>query len=142
MPPEILSDVASLLDEGSRRITGIARFCTGSADCCRFRLTGETPYVTIGEAWLVRQAWKASGRTKVPDTADGSCPFLATSGKCLVYSNRPLACRTHFCEAAGGTAPRKMIIDIIRQLEEIDSRAGGCGAIRLPDAVKRLSKNH
>lgn len=142
MSPAILCDVASLLEEGSRRVSVIARFCSGSADCCRFRLTGETPHVTLGEAWLVWQAWKAAGRTKVPDTPDGSCPFLSSAGKCLVYLSRPLACRTHFCEVAGGAVHRKTIVDLIQQLEDIDIRSGGCGAVRLPDAVRRLSKSH
>ncbi|MFR4417610.1 MAG: hypothetical protein ACLT8E_09710 [Akkermansia sp.] len=38
--------------------------CTGVADCCRFRLTGETPHVTLGEADGLK-VWRAAGRTRV-----------------------------------------------------------------------------
>lgn len=47
----MLMEVRRLLDEGAFRASRAQRFCTGAADCCRFRLTGETPHVTLGEAW-------------------------------------------------------------------------------------------
>lgn len=47
---EMLMEVRRLLDEGALRASRAQRSCTGVADCCRFRLTGETPHVTLGEA--------------------------------------------------------------------------------------------
>ena len=49
---EMLMEVRRLLDEGALRASRAQRSCTGVADCCRFRLTGETPHVTLGEAWM------------------------------------------------------------------------------------------
>ncbi len=139
---DVLAEVQQLLNEGARRAAKAQRFCSGLADCCRFRQTGETPHVTLGEAWLVCKAWKATGRTKISLPDDGSCPFLNHHGLCLIYEARPLACRTHFCVQAGGALPRKEVIDLIHQLEDIDVKLGGDGAARLPDAVSRLMKYH
>ena len=138
---ETLAEVRLLLDEGSGRASGAARFCTGTADCCRFRLTGETPHVTLGEAWVAWKAWRAAGRTRVDLPTDGSCPFLNAQGRCMIYEGRPLACRTHFCISAGGALRRREVIDLIRALEDIDVKLGGDGAVRLPVAVERLSRN-
>ena len=117
----MLMEVRRLLDEGAFRASRAQRFCTGAADCCRFRLTGETPHVTLGEAWVAWKAWRASGRTRLELPPDGSCPFLSGQGKCMIYEGRPLACRTHFCVPAGGALPRREVIDLIHALEDIDA---------------------
>ena len=112
----------------------IERNCTGLSDCCRFRMTGRTPFLTKGEALVAALAWRAAGRTSVPETADGACPFLKGS-RCQIYEGRPFGCRTHFCEAAGGPAARKDVRDLIQRLEAIDARLGGNGGVNLPSAV-------
>ncbi len=114
----------------------IERQCTGRAECCRFRLTGRTPFLTRGEALLAMQASRAAGRKKLPPPADGSCPMLGGDGRCTIYQSRPFACRTHFCEAAGGPWGRKEVRDLIHQLEAIDQRFGGSGGMGLPAAMK------
>ncbi len=57
------------------------------------------------------------------------------SGRCLIYTNRPFGCRTHFCAAAGGAMARREVIDLIRRLEAIDAQLGGDGPHKLPAAV-------
>jgi len=113
------------------------RNCTGLADCCRFRLTGKTPYLTGGEALVAGAAWRAAGRTEVKPSPDGSCPFLGSDGRCRIYAGRPFGCRTHFCEAAGGPLARGEVRDLIQRLEEIDHLLGGNGAINLPAAMQQ-----
>ena len=130
----MLMEVRRLLDEGAFRAQ---RFCTGAADCCRFRLTGETPHVTRRAAWVTG---RACGRTRLELPPDGRCAFLSGQGKCMIYEGRPLACRTHFCVPAGGALPRREVIDLIHALEDIDAALGGDGASRLPEAVERLSR--
>lgn len=137
---DLLAEIRRLLDEGAERVSLAQRSCAGTADCCRFRLTGETPHVTLGEAWVAWKAWRAAGRTRVELPADGSCPFLSGQGGCMIYEGRPLACRTHFCISAGGALPRREVIDLIHALEDIDVMLGGDGAARLPEAVERLSR--
>lgn len=113
------------------------RNCLRLTNCCRFKLTGLIPYLTRGEALLAAIAWRASGRKTLPaETADGACPMLdRKSGRCLIYEARPFACRTHYCQAAGGPLERSAVIDLIRRLETIDSQLGGTGARKLAGAV-------
>lgn len=132
---EAIREVRAIYQEWAAR--PIDRNCTGIADCCRFRLVGHTPYLTRGEALVAAKAWRAAGRKDVVVPADGSCPFLhPNSGKCRIYDGRPFGCRTHFCAAAGGSANRNEVRDLIQRLEDIDRRLGGNGAMNLPVAVK------
>jgi uncharacterized protein len=115
----------------------IERNCTRLQECCRFRLTGRTPYLTRGEALVAAKAFRATGRKQLPDRADGACPLLdETTGNCLIYNDRPFGCRTHFCAAAGGPYARREVADLIQRLEAIDTRLGGDGASALPHALR------
>ncbi|MDQ3200070.1 MAG: YkgJ family cysteine cluster protein [Verrucomicrobiota bacterium] len=114
----------------------IERQCLRRTECCQFKLTGLTPYLTKGEAVLAAKAWRATGRKALPDCAGGACPMLEpASGKCLIYADRPFGCRTHFCAPAGGPMARRGVLDLIRRLETIDAQLGGDGPRKLPGAV-------
>lgn len=114
----------------------IERSCTRLNECCRFRLTGRTPYLTRGEALVAATAVRASGRKELPASVDGACPLLdQKGGKCMVYHDRPFGCRTHFCAAAGGPYARREVADLIQRLERIDAGLGGDGASALPHAI-------
>jgi Fe-S-cluster containining protein len=113
------------------------RDCRFRTECCHFRLTGLTPHVTLGEALFAARGVRASGRTRMPDAPDGTCPFLgAKAGRCMIYAHRPFGCRTHFCKAAGGPVARKEILDLIRRLETIDARLGGDGPREFLPAIR------
>jgi len=115
----------------------IERNCVRLKECCHFKLTGRTPYLTKGEAMVAAKAFRATGRKLLPDVTDGACPLLDTrAGDCLIYRDRPFGCRTHFCAAAGGPYARREVADLIHRLEEIDSKLGGSGASALPFAVQ------
>ena len=114
----------------------IQRNCLRKKECCHFRLTGRTPYLTKGEAVVAANALRATGRKSLPENADGSCPMLQhESGNCLIYEDRPFGCRTHFCAAAGGPIARREIIDLIRRLEHVDFALNGNGPRTLQNAV-------
>jgi uncharacterized protein len=117
----------------------IERQCTRRTECCHFKLTGRTPYLTMGEALLAARALRATGRTRLPQSADGAggaCPLLQReTGKCLVYEARPFGCRTHFCAVAGGPYARGEVLDLIRRLENVDASLGGDGSHALPEAL-------
>lgn len=130
----LLAEVAAIYQELARR--PIHGNCIGRSTCCRFQLTGKTPYLTRGEAMLAARAWRASGRKELPPTGDGACPFLK-QGLCQIYDSRPFGCRTHFCDAAGGPTPRPLVRDLIHRLEEIDLVLGGDGASHFRTAVSR-----
>src|SRR5262245_43975795 len=91
------------------------RFCERRTECCQFKLTGQTPKLTKGEALVAAKALRATGRTKLPQRTDGVCPLLDPLGKCLIYDSRPFGCRTHFCAAAGGPYARRDVLDLIRR---------------------------
>jgi len=120
----------------------VRRDCTGVADCCRFRLTGRTPYLTLGESLVAAAAWRAAGRTGIKPTTDGSCPLLGTDGRCLIYDGRPFGCRTHYCAAAGGPLARAEVREFIQRLEAIDHQLGGQGAVNLPTALQYALDGH
>jgi Fe-S-cluster containining protein len=114
------------------------RNCLRKTECCHFKLTGRTPYLTKGEAVVAAKALRATGRKSLPlpATADGSCPmFQQETGNCLIYEDRPFGCRTHFCAAAGGPLARREVLDLIRRLEDVDLALKGSGPRPLQNAV-------
>jgi Fe-S-cluster containining protein len=113
----------------------ISRNCTGISECCRFKLTGRTPFITKGEALVAWQGIRASGRKQLPESIGGACPLLKADGKCMIYQHRPFGCRTHFCKAAGGPYAREEVRDLIQRLEAIDKSLGGDGGVNLPGAL-------
>jgi uncharacterized protein len=122
----LLREVETVYEELTNR--PIERSCVARTTCCRFKLTGEIPYVTRGEALLAARAWRATGRKSLeePSDSDGRCPFLDPNNqRCRIYWARPFACRTHFCAAAGGPYRRSEVLDLIRRLEDVDCRLGG-----------------
>jgi hypothetical protein len=131
---EALAEVRAIYADLAKR--PVERACTLRTECCHFKLTGLTPYLTRGEALLAAKAFRATGRRELPEKADGSCPLLhPETGRCLIYADRPFGCRTHFCPAAGGPYARRDVIDLIRRLEAVDAALGGGGPRALPAAV-------
>ena len=60
---------------------------------------------------------------------DRSCALLTAEGRCSIYADRPLGCRTYFCEDAfaGEKVKRREIQSIVARLKEIAAkhRPGG-----------------
>src|SRR5258708_18830293 len=114
----------------------IQRNCLRRTECCHFKLTGRTPYLTKGEAIVAAKAFRITGRKSLTETADGSCPMLQhETGNCLIYEDRPFGCRTHFCAAAGGPIARREVLDLIPRLEDVDLARNGNGPRTLQSAV-------
>ena len=114
----------------------VERNCTLCTECCQFKLTGRTPFLTRGEAIVAARGWRSAGRKTLPVRADGACPMLdPATARCLIYESRPFGCRTHFCRAAGGPYERREVIDLIRRLETVDAALGGCGPRAIGSAV-------
>jgi Fe-S-cluster containining protein len=86
---------------------------------------------------VAAKGWRATGRKEVPQPVEGACPILhKATGRCLIYADRPFGCRTHFCDAAGGPYPRKIVVDLIRRLEEVDRRLSGDGPRKIQAALQ------
>ena len=115
----------------------VERNCIRRTECCQFRLTGQTPWLTDAEALVATKAFRATGRTRLPEPTDGSCPMLEPkTGRCLIYADRPFACRTHFCVAAGGPYSRREVLDLIRRLETISAPMPGDGPRPIASALR------
>jgi|KBSMisStandDraft_5_1062788.scaffolds.fasta_scaffold11565_2 hypothetical protein len=132
--PAAITEVCQIYAELAAR--PVERHCLRRTECCQFKLTGQTPYLTKGEALVAARALRTTGRKQLPVAINGACPMLeAASGHCLIYADRPFGCRTHFCAAAGGAMARRDVVDLIHRLERIDSQLGGDGPRKLPGAV-------
>jgi Fe-S-cluster containining protein len=132
---EAVARVSAVYEELDKR--PVERDCVRRTECCRFRLTGKTPYLTAGEALVLAEALRAAGKGRMMEPADGSCPVLnPKTGGCEAYAARPFSCRTHFCAAAGGPYSRREVVDLIRKLEDVDTALLGNGAQTLPTALK------
>ena len=131
---DALKEIRAVYGDLSGR--ALVRSCKASTACCQFHLTGLTPQLTKGEAYVAAKGFRATGRKELPESVDGTCPLLKReTARCLIYADRPFGCRTHFCPAAGGPYPRKEVLDLIRRLEEVDRRLGGEGPRKIQAAV-------
>jgi len=131
-----LAEVRQIYRELAQR--PIARNCTRLQECCHFKLTGRTPFLTKGEALVAAHALRATGRKRLPEPNSGACPLLeSATGNCLIYADRPFGCRTHFCGAAGGPYARPEVVDLIHRLETVDAALDGNGASALPHALRQ-----
>jgi Fe-S-cluster containining protein len=120
----------------------LQRNCTLRTECCQFHLTGKIPQLTRGEALIAAKSLRSTGRKNLAVPHDGSCPLLdPKSSRCLIYKSRPFGCRTHFCAAAGGSYPRNQVLDLIRRLEEIDTRLDGDGPHPIDRAITHALAN-
>ncbi len=128
----LLRDVEEIYKVLSAR--PLERDCAGIAECCHFKLTGRTPFLTRGEALVAASAVRSRGRKKLPPSPSGACPLLENN-RCTIYERRPFGCRTHFCKAAGGPYARGEVRDLVQQLEDIDRELGGSGGVNLPAAI-------
>jgi uncharacterized protein len=133
-PRDLVAEVRAVYRDLDRQ--PVDRACQRRTGCCRFLLTGRTPFLTAGEALVAAQAVRATGRTRLPEPEDGACPLLhPDTGACLIYADRPFGCRTHFCDQAGGPYARRDVLHLIRRLEKVDAELGGDGSRPLPKAV-------
>ncbi|MDP3151289.1 MAG: YkgJ family cysteine cluster protein [Archangium sp.] len=91
--------------------------CPGTSECCQLATTKRPPWLWPSE-WKVLEARLARDRRALPAArADGGCPFLDAGGKrCTVYEDRPLGCRTFFCQRIIG--PNKLPADETNALME------------------------
>jgi Fe-S-cluster containining protein len=111
--------------------------CPQSTECCRFGITGREPQVTSIELALLSRAVgrlggmravRAGKRRALPIGDDAAkertCPLLVTPGRCAVYADRPLGCRTFFCQRAEQPYPpsREELRDVVKTLQALAAR--------------------
>lgn len=123
--------------------------CPSSTECCRFGVTGRQPYVTSIELAAVRRAIAKRGaplspaKRALPITEDEAreriCPLLDRGKRCAIYADRPLGCRTFYCDRAtqGPAGTRAELQEIVRKLRDLAARhaLGGEQARPLTNAL-------
>jgi uncharacterized protein len=107
--PEVAAKVDAFFQRVEQRHGSDLQCHTGCSDCCHTRLT-----VTRVEAQAIVEEiaqWPAdrraalvanvraspnwSGRNSRPDAGTNRCSALDANGRCLIYSVRPIVCRSH-----------------------------------------------
>jgi Fe-S-cluster containining protein len=128
----LLHELAALYREVDALYAGWS--CPGTTECCRFGITGRQPYVTSIELAAIRRAIARRGaplapaKRALPITRDEEeeriCPMLDRSSRCSIYADRPLGCRTFFCERAtrGEHGTRAELQEIVRKLQDLAAR--------------------
>lgn len=105
--------------------------CPGTTECCRFHITGREPYVTTVEVAVLRHAIAARGGSLSPKrralpmaSNEGTCPLLTTERKCAAYADRPLGCRTFWCDRASADSPVRQpaLNELVRKIRELAER--------------------
>ena len=120
--------------------------CPASTECCRFGVTGREPYVTALELHAIERALARRGgplsakRRALPLHEHGdaqrerTCPLLDRGNRCAVYADRPLGCRTFFCERAtrGDRDPRRALREVVARLRQLEEQAQPFGSEARP----------
>jgi hypothetical protein len=108
--------------------------CPASSECCHFGVTGREPYVTSIEILAIERAIARRGgalapkRRALPIAGDAEreriCRMLDRDGRCSIYADRPLGCRTFYCEraSAGVEPPRDALRGLVQRLRELAVR--------------------
>lgn len=108
--------------------------CPASSECCHFGVTGREPYVTLIEILAIERAVARRGgslapkRRALPIAGDAQreriCRLLDRDGRCSIYADRPLGCRTFYCEraSAGAEPARDALRDLVQRLRELAVR--------------------
>lgn len=118
--------------------------CPTSTECCRFGIHGRQPYVTSIEASAIRHALARRGglpaehKRALPillsEEQERVCPLLNKQQRCSVYAQRPLGCRTFYCnKATRGSGPDSDgLHELTRELQELAARHRMGGAEARP----------
>jgi Fe-S-cluster containining protein len=129
---ELLDDLRRIYERADRLYADWS--CPNSTECCRFGITGRQPYVTSIELSLLRHSLAGGGGELTPrhralpisrDAAEERvCPLLDRSGRCSVYAERPLGCRSYYCERAQrGVGPSgDELRELVRELQELAAK--------------------
>jgi Fe-S-cluster containining protein len=128
----LLAELAALYREVDTLYAGWS--CPGTTECCRFGVTGRQPYVTSIELAAVKRAIARRGaplsprKRALPITSDEEreriCPMLDRNARCSIYADRPLGCRTFYCDRAtrGPRATRDELQAVVRKLQDLAAR--------------------
>jgi len=139
---QVLAELSALYAEVDAMYVGWS--CPSSSECCRFGITGKQPFVTSIEMTALEGAVARRGglpskkKRALPLTDNPEkervCPLLSREGKCSVYADRPLGCRTFYCNRAqrGDGPGRDQLRQIVQRLTDLAARHRFGGEVSRP----------
>jgi Fe-S-cluster containining protein len=110
-----LRAVYAVLDE---ELAALGVACKQCARCCNFVRNDYRLYASFLERALVRAR---HGQPRL--TPDGDCGFLRGS-RCSIHPDRPLSCRTYFCDPAHKTREQELYHRMQRRIRAIADAHG------------------
>lgn len=106
--------------------------CDGSAECCKFGVTGREPYPTAVEVAFLQAQLRKSPPPKQRSTralpiagkSERRCTLLGSDDRCQAYEARPFGCRTFFCDRiiGPGRFPRREVAELGRKVASISEK--------------------
>jgi Fe-S-cluster containining protein len=110
--------------------------CPSTTECCSFGRAGRQPFVTSIEFLAMRQALARRGglpsqrRRRLPQLSDADahnerrCPLLTREQRCSIYADRPLGCRSFYCERArrGERPDTQQLSEIVQAVQDLAAR--------------------
>jgi Fe-S-cluster containining protein len=98
-----LASLRDLYDGADRAIASTGAICAGGGACCRFDLMDHRLYLTAGELALLVHRHPADAI----ESDLGRCPYQL-GPRCTARRDRPLGCRTFFCDRTRESATRQI----------------------------------
>lgn len=105
--------------------------CPASGECCQLAVTRRQPWLWRAEWLAIQRRLQRDGRDVPSAREDGACPLLDASGlRCTIYADRPLGCRTFFCDRIRGPArqPVEAMDALQRRMLQLSEELDGDGA--------------
>jgi len=117
-PGVCFDDLLELYADLNREIAALALVCSQCGRCCNFVRNDYRLYASLPERALV------AARHGTPRlTPDGDCGFLR-DGSCSIHPDRPLGCRTFFCDPAHKSREQDLYHEYQRRLRGMVERYG------------------
>jgi len=90
---EFLQQLKKIYAEVDKFISESNPKCLGGGVCCKFDLMGHRLYLSVGELAVLTEKQPANKERYL----EKRCPYQL-GPRCIARENRPLGCRTFFCD--------------------------------------------
>lgn len=110
--PAVRAAHAAIVDAVEESLRVARPICLSSGRCCHFERFGHRLMVTGLETAIVLASLDAKERPTAgmveAARAGGTCPFLR-AGRCGIHGERPIPCRTFFCDGTKEAETRAVL---------------------------------
>lgn len=114
--------VRRLYDEVEEEIRPHQSLCILRGKCCDFRRCDHRLYASTIEVAFAAESLRRRGEA-LPEADPDLCPFWR-SGRCEARDERPLGCRTYFCDPSWVGRGEEIYERFFRRLRQLERDAG------------------